>query len=235
MPWLHFKDGVARVRRVVPVRLRPFFNGKTTITKSLRTGDAKVAQSRALKVAQEIDAAFRAAERRLRESDAAPLDLTFTGTDEAVDMYLTTALEGNTMAGTLDSTTRANYTALLNRDEPTISHVFTSYYDERNLPAKSKLEWERARKLLISAVAVAAVYSKRFGRLLRSIGITDKRKVFHSARGTVKDKLRAARVPVDVQNAILGHSGGPVGETYGLGYPMSVLHEAVSKIKYEAK
>ena len=29
MPWLHFKDGVARVRRVVPVRLRPFFNGKT--------------------------------------------------------------------------------------------------------------------------------------------------------------------------------------------------------------
>ena len=32
MPWLHFKDGVARVRRVVPVRLRPFFNGKTTIS-----------------------------------------------------------------------------------------------------------------------------------------------------------------------------------------------------------
>ena len=61
MPWLHFKDGVARVRRVVPVRLRPFFNGKTTITKSLRTGDAKVAQSRALKVAQEIDGTGRAA------------------------------------------------------------------------------------------------------------------------------------------------------------------------------
>src|SRR5262249_3896288 len=56
--------------------------------------------------------------------------------------------------------------------------------------------------------SASAQYSKRFGRLLRSIGITDKRKVFHSARHTVKDRLRAAQVPLDVQNAILGHAAG---------------------------
>src|SRR5262249_60833592 len=65
--------------------------------------------------------------------------------------------------------------------------------------------------------SASAQYSKRFGRLLRSIGITDKRKVLHSARHTVKDRLRAAQVPLDVQNAILGHATGSVGESYGIG------------------
>jgi len=48
----------------------------------------------------------------------------------------------------------------------------------------------------------------------------------------VKDQLRAAKVPVAVQNAILGHADGSVGESYGPGYPARVLLEAVSKIKY---
>src|SRR5262249_40853088 len=56
--------------------------------------------------------------------------------------------------------------------------------------------------------SASAQYSKRFGRVLRSIGITDKRKVLHSARHTVKDRLRAAQVPADIQNAILGHAAG---------------------------
>jgi len=80
--------------------------------------------------------------------------------------------------------------------------------------------------------SAAAQYSKRFGRLLRSIGITDKRKVLHSARHTVKDQLRAAQVPVAVQNAILGHAHGSVGESYGLGYPVRVLLEAISRVDY---
>jgi len=83
--------------------------------------------------------------------------------------------------------------------------------------------------------SVGAVYSKRFGRLLRSIGITDRRKVFHSSRHTVKDKLRAGRVPVAVQTAILGHADGSVGESYGIGYPASVLLEAVSKVQYPGR
>jgi len=56
--------------------------------------------------------------------------------------------------------------------------------------------------------------------------------LWHSTRHTVKDQLRAAQVPVAVQNAILGHADGSVGESYGTGYPARVLLEAVSKIKY---
>ncbi len=56
--------------------------------------------------------------------------------------------------------------------------------------------------------------------------------MLHSARHTVKDRLRAAQVPLDVQNAILGHAAGSVGESYGVGYPAPVLLEAVSKINY---
>src|SRR5882672_7772176 len=37
---------------------------------------------------------------------------------------------------------------------------------------------------------------------------------------------------VAVQNDILGHADGSVGESYGTGYPARVLLEAVSKIKY---
>jgi len=37
-----------------------------------------------------------------------------------------------------------------------------------------------------------------------------------------------------VQNAILSHAAGSVGESYGVGYPTSVLLEAVSKINYTA-
>ena len=44
-----------------------------------------------------------------------------------------------------------------------------------------------------------------------------------------EDQLRAARVPVAVQNAILSYVDGSVGRSYGLGYPVSVLLEAVSK------
>ena len=39
-------------------------------------------------------------------------------------------------------------------------------------------------------------------------------------------------MPVAVQNAILGHADGSVGESYGLGYPVSVLLEGVEKITY---
>ena len=48
----------------------------------------------------------------------------------------------------------------------------------------------------------------------------------------MKDQLRAAQVPVAVQNAILGHADGSVGESYGTGYPARVLLKAASKIDY---
>jgi integrase len=63
--------------------------------------------------------------------------------------------------------------------------------------------------------------------------ITDARLTLHSSRHTVKDRLRAARVPEAVQRAILGHAGSSsVADGYGLGFPVSVLAEELAKVGY---
>jgi integrase len=75
-------------------------------------------------------------------------------------------------------------------------------------------------------------YSKRVNPWLRSVvGITDPRLSFHSARHTVKDRLRAARAPEHEGRALMGHGATGVADSYGLGYPMTVLADAVAKIK----
>jgi integrase len=61
---------------------------------------------------------------------------------------------------------------------------------------------------------------------MRSIGITDRRKTFHSHRHTVKTLLRGQRVPEDVNDHITGHANEKVGRSYGA-YPIPVLAEAI--------
>jgi integrase len=61
---------------------------------------------------------------------------------------------------------------------------------------------------------------------MRSIGITDPRKTFHSHRHTVKTLLRGQRVPEDVNDHITGHANEKVGRSYGA-YPIPVLAEAI--------
>ena len=79
----------------------------------------------------------------------------------------------------------------------------------------------------------AHYYRKRVNPWLREVaGITDARHTFHSARHTVKDRLRAARVPEHEGRALMGHGATGVADGYGLGYPMSVLADAVAKIMY---
>jgi integrase len=80
-------------------------------------------------------------------------------------------------------------------------------------------------------------WSKWFGRYIRSVGITNKARVFHSFRHSFKDALRAAGVSEDVNDALTGHSGGGVGRSYGakdvvrrFGLPR--LAEAVEKVAY---
>jgi integrase len=58
-------------------------------------------------------------------------------------------------------------------------------------------------------------WGKWFNRYLRTIGITDKRKVFHSFRHVFKDAMRAAGVPEDLNDALTGHSNATVGRGYG--------------------
>jgi integrase len=62
--------------------------------------------------------------------------------------------------------------------------------------------------------------------------ITDSRLSYHSARHTVKDRLRAARVPEAEQRALMGHSSTSVADGYGVGFPVSVIAEAVAKVRY---
>lgn len=76
-------------------------------------------------------------------------------------------------------------------------------------------------------------WSKWWGRYAREeVGITDPRKVFHSFRHTFKDATRAAGIEEALSDALTGHSGGGVGRTYGRGYPIDKLTEAVARIRY---
>ena len=72
--------------------------------------------------------------------------------------------------------------------------------------------------------------SKRLGKFLDDIGITDPRKVVHSLRHRAQDRLRAAGCPEDVRWAILGHEEKTVAAGYGEGFPVPTLREWIDKI-----
>ncbi len=78
----------------------------------------------------------------------------------------------------------------------------------------------------------SAKLSKRFGGYIRRIGISDERKVFHSFRHLFKDACRDADVPLQVQNAILGHTSRAVGEGYGQGFSIQKLSEWIERINH---
>jgi integrase len=74
-------------------------------------------------------------------------------------------------------------------------------------------------------------FTKIGGRFVRSLGITDKRKVLHSARHRFKDVCRSAGIPKGVPDALTGHAAGDVGSSYGLGHNLMTL-KAVDKLPY---
>jgi len=86
--------------------------------------------------------------------------------------------------------------------------------------------------------------TKWFSRYLRSVGITDHSKVFHSFRHTFKDALRAAGVPEDLNDALAGQKNSSVGRSYGAKqksgakdivrrFGMPRLRDAVHGVKFE--
>ncbi len=54
----------------------------------------------------------------------------------------------------------------------------------------------------------------------------------HSMRGSLKDKLREAGVPLEVSNDLFGHDKGKVSGAYGYGTSLRVMKEAVDKINH---
>jgi integrase len=80
--------------------------------------------------------------------------------------------------------------------------------------------------------SLTAAWSKYWGRHSRELGLTDKRKTFHSFRHAFKDACRRAGLSEEIHDALTGHANGGVGRAYGLGVPLERLAEAVSKIGY---
>ena len=109
---------------------------------------------------------------------------------------------------------------------------FLGYLDDRRRAGDERLFPELKRN---SQGKLTAQFSKRFGRRLRKLGISDHRKVFYSLRHTFKMAARRAMVPEDLHEALMGHStkivsrghyGAHVKTLYDL------LHEAISRVEY---
>lgn len=82
-----------------------------------------------------------------------------------------------------------------------------------------------------SAGRRAGLWSKWFNRYLRSsAGIKDSRKVFHSFRHSFKRSARDAKVSEEMHDAITGHSSSSVSGSYGQGFGLSAMLDALSSI-----
>ena len=77
-------------------------------------------------------------------------------------------------------------------------------------------------------------WSKFWGRYARQeVGITDRRKVFHSFRHLFKDLLRETECRDEVSDVLMGHSDGSMGSKYGSApgnYPLAPLFKAINEI-----
>ena len=85
-----------------------------------------------------------------------------------------------------------------------------------------------------SHTSLTGNFSKWWGRYAREvIGITDKRKVFHSFRHAFKDACRNSGINQEIHDAFTGHSGSNVGSSYGSGPWLPRLAEEMKRLRYE--
>ena len=78
----------------------------------------------------------------------------------------------------------------------------------------------------------AGPWSKWFNRYLRvNAKVLDASKVFHSFRHTFKRMCRDAGIGEELHDALTGHSGGGVGRSYGGGFGLKALAEAMRRIE----
>ena len=72
--------------------------------------------------------------------------------------------------------------------------------------------------------------SNTLNKWLRSLEGVNRDKTTHCFRHAMRDRLRAAQVPHDIQEAIGGWGTRTIGQGYGNGYPLQVLTEHLLKI-----
>ncbi|HYG90767.1 MAG TPA: site-specific integrase [Azospirillum sp.] len=76
-------------------------------------------------------------------------------------------------------------------------------------------------------------FSRDFGRFREKLGIIGKGKKFHSFRHSFKDAAREAEIPKPIYDTLQGHAESRnVGSSYGKGYSLSRLAEAMKRIEY---
>jgi len=80
----------------------------------------------------------------------------------------------------------------------------------------------------------SAGFSKAFMKFIRQeLGITDRRKVFHSFRHAFRDACREAGLDEEISDALMGHSNtARMGRRYGSSFSVRRLHEAIRRIHY---
>lgn len=98
------------------------------------------------------------------------------------------------------------------------------------------LERSKAERLfpdleLASKNTYSQPVSKWFTRFRREIGITNPKKTFHSFRHTFKDMCREAGLSQEIHDALTGHGKATVSNSYGSGFSLKVLNDAVQKIE----
>jgi integrase len=81
-------------------------------------------------------------------------------------------------------------------------------------------------------------FSKWWGRWARGLGVTDRRKVFHSFRHSFKAACRRGGIQEETHDLLTGHQGAGVGRSYGRAeYSpelVKTLAKAMRKIEYKA-
>lgn len=82
-----------------------------------------------------------------------------------------------------------------------------------------------------------AAFSQWWKRYTDGLGITDKKKVFHSFRHGVKRALRDAQVDEALAKALMGHADKEVAGRYGLdeeglGFSLPTLRDALARLVY---
>lgn len=80
----------------------------------------------------------------------------------------------------------------------------------------------------------SASFSQWFGRYRKKLGLTDKRKVFHSSRHGFKDACRESGIPLEHHERFTGHANRSIGDSYGGDhFPLAPLAESMAKLRYD--
>jgi integrase len=78
----------------------------------------------------------------------------------------------------------------------------------------------------------SSIFSKRFARLLTTLGIKHGQNAFHSFRHNFEDACRNSGLPSELMNALQGHAEQGMAGRYGRGFALEKLAQGIAKLSY---